>query len=84
MTLRPSSILPDIPTAHGVGNPDRTRDRRESPKDSALQIRSHMQPVLWLPYNYIGHSMQTWLHHLHRLGCYLQGGHSVCLPMESA
>ena len=37
----------------------------------------------WLPYNYVRHSLQTWPHHLHQLGHYLQGGYSVCLPMES-
>ena len=59
-------------------------DHCKSPKNGTLQVRSHMWLVLWLPYNYIGHSLQTWPHHLHRLGHYLQGGHSVCLPMESA
>ena len=42
-----------------------------------------MQLVLWLSYNYSGHSLQTWPCHLYRLGCYLQGGHSACPPMES-
>ena len=54
-------------------------DHRKSPKNGALQVRSHMQLVLWLSYNYGRHSPLTWPHHLHRLGHYLQGGFSACL-----
>ena len=59
-------------------------DHHKSPKNGTLQVRSHMQPVLWLSYNYGRHSLQTWPCHLYRLGHYLQGGHSACPPMESA
>ena len=59
-------------------------DHRKSPKDDTLQIRSHLWPVLWLPYNYIRHSLQAWPNRLHRLGHCLQGEYSTGLPMEFA
>ena len=54
------------------------RDHRKPPKDGALQIGPHMQQVLWLSYNYVGHSPETWPCHLQRLGHCLPGGHSAC------
>ena len=53
-------------------------DHLKPPKDGALQIGPHMQQVLWLSYNYVGHSLQTWPCHLQRLGHCLPGGHSAC------
>ena len=53
-------------------------DHHKPPKNGALQIGLHMRQVLWLSYNYIGHSPQAWLHHLCRLGHCLPGGHSAC------
>ena len=52
-------------------------DHRKPPKDGALQIGPHMQQVLWLSYNYVGHSPETWPCHLQRLGHCLPGGHSA-------
>ena len=53
-------------------------DHHKPLKDGALQIGPHMQQVLWLSYNYVGHSPETWLCHLQRLGHCLPGGHSAC------
>ena len=53
-------------------------DHRKPPKNGTLQVGPHMQQVLWLSYNYVGHSPQAWPCHLRRLGCCLPGGHSAC------
>ena len=59
-------------------------DCHKSPKNSALQVRPHMQPVLQLPHNNVRCSLQTWMPNMCELRHCLQEGTQLAPHLESA